>query len=207
VLTQYYRLLTKNGGYIWIQTCGTVICSAKNADEQNIIFVNYVISNKEDTNMILDSCQLETVKMEECETGYCDNGTNSPGNDPSNDGHNRDLDNRHLDGRSTGAPDVKDGQGKGLTDSSCSNPNNGSLNLTAKTEDIPFIAAPTPTTTTKGKKRKLKADAEHRESSRPSLKVKNTSNLLDVPEPENYSEPQPESSVSHILIHVFVNIY
>jgi neuronal PAS domain-containing protein 1/3 len=58
VLTHYYRIMNKNGGYTWIQTCATVVCSAKNADEQNIICVNYVVSGKEGENYIMDQCQL-----------------------------------------------------------------------------------------------------------------------------------------------------
>ncbi|KAL1138937.1 hypothetical protein AAG570_008999 [Ranatra chinensis] len=79
VLTHYYRLMNKNGGYTWVQTCGTVVCSSKNADEQNIICVNYVVSGREYGNLIMDCCQLEdhvasrSVKREE--TG---------GNDPEN---------------------------------------------------------------------------------------------------------------------------
>lgn len=42
-MTQYYRLMNKNGGYTWVQTCATVVCNSKNAEEQNIICVNYVI--------------------------------------------------------------------------------------------------------------------------------------------------------------------
>uniref|UniRef100_A0A1B0DBU4 Uncharacterized protein n=1 Tax=Phlebotomus papatasi TaxID=29031 RepID=A0A1B0DBU4_PHLPP len=87
VLTHYWRLMNKNGGYTWVQTCATVVCNSKNADEQNIICVNYVISTKEYANMILDCCQLEngleTIKREEPGT---DNGAGSPGGDPSNDG-------------------------------------------------------------------------------------------------------------------------
>jgi len=43
VLTDYYRLMNCHGGYIWIQTCATIICNAKNAEEQNIIAINYVL--------------------------------------------------------------------------------------------------------------------------------------------------------------------
>lgn len=43
VMTQYYRVMNKNGGYTWVQTCATVVCNSKNAEEQNIICVNYVI--------------------------------------------------------------------------------------------------------------------------------------------------------------------
>ena len=58
VLTHYYRIMNKNGGYTWLQTCATVVCSTKNADEQNIICVNYVVSGKEGENYVLDQCQL-----------------------------------------------------------------------------------------------------------------------------------------------------
>ena len=50
--------MNKNGGYTWIQTCATVVCSPKNADEQNIICINYVVSGKEGENYVLDQCQL-----------------------------------------------------------------------------------------------------------------------------------------------------
>ena len=43
VLTDFYRLMNKHGGYVWLQTCATIICHAKNADEQNILAINYVI--------------------------------------------------------------------------------------------------------------------------------------------------------------------
>lgn len=80
--------MNKNGGYTWLQTCATVVCSSKNADEQNIICVNYVVSNRENENLILDCIQLEngldTIKHEE---PISDNGAGgSPSSDPSSDG-------------------------------------------------------------------------------------------------------------------------
>lgn len=88
VLTHYYRIMNKNGGNTWIQTCATVVCNSKNADEQNIICVNYVVSNRENVNLILDCIQLENglehlIKHENPTT---DGGAGSPDNDPSNDG-------------------------------------------------------------------------------------------------------------------------
>lgn len=56
--------MNKNGGYTWIQTCATIICNPKNNDEQQIICVNYVVSLREDTNVIMDQCQLEIIKKE-----------------------------------------------------------------------------------------------------------------------------------------------
>ncbi|XP_023939041.1 protein trachealess isoform X3 [Bicyclus anynana] len=88
VLTHYYRLMNKLGGYTWMQTCATVICSTKNAEEQNIICVNYVISGREYPNTVMDCCQLEEslqgVKREET-TGDPENGppdADTPGAPP-----------------------------------------------------------------------------------------------------------------------------
>lgn len=43
VMSPYFRLLNKGGGYTWMQICATVVINNKNGDEQNIICVNYVI--------------------------------------------------------------------------------------------------------------------------------------------------------------------
>ncbi|XP_045538236.1 protein trachealess isoform X2 [Papilio machaon] len=88
VLTHYYRIMNKLGGYTWMQTCATVVCSSKNAEEQNIICVNYVISGREYPNTVMDCCQLEEsvqgVKREET-TGDPENGppdADAPGAPP-----------------------------------------------------------------------------------------------------------------------------
>ncbi|CAG0921695.1 unnamed protein product [Notodromas monacha] len=60
ILTPYYRILNKNGGFTWVQTCATVICNAKSSEEQNIICINNVISACEFENFIMDMCQLHT---------------------------------------------------------------------------------------------------------------------------------------------------
>ncbi|XP_051157483.1 protein trachealess isoform X3 [Leptopilina boulardi] len=93
VLTHYYRLMNKSGGYTWLQTCATVVCNSKNAEEQNIICVNYVISGREYENLIMDCCQLESgvtgVKRED-----------AAGNDPENGSPDADR----GEGRSSGGP-------------------------------------------------------------------------------------------------------
>ncbi|XP_054001337.1 protein trachealess isoform X2 [Hylaeus anthracinus] len=93
VLTHYYRLMNKSGGYTWLQTCATVVCNTKNAEEQNIICVNYVISGREYENLIMDCCQLEDgvmgVKRED-----------AAGNDPENGSPDADR----GEGRSRGGP-------------------------------------------------------------------------------------------------------
>lgn len=42
-VTKYYRWMQKNGGYIWIQSCATIAINTKNANEKNIIWVNYLL--------------------------------------------------------------------------------------------------------------------------------------------------------------------
>lgn len=42
-VTKYYRWMQKNGGYIWIQSSATIAINAKNANEKNIIWVNYLL--------------------------------------------------------------------------------------------------------------------------------------------------------------------
>nr|CAI5864367.1 unnamed protein product [Callosobruchus analis] len=79
VLTHYYRIMNKNGGYTWIQTCATVVCNSKNAEEQNIICVNYVVSGREYENLVMDTCQMEEnnhiVKREEANSNDPENGS------------------------------------------------------------------------------------------------------------------------------------
>lgn len=42
-VTKYYRWIQKTGGYIWIQSSATIAINAKNGNEKNIIWVNYVL--------------------------------------------------------------------------------------------------------------------------------------------------------------------
>ncbi|XP_063234024.1 protein trachealess [Bacillus rossius redtenbacheri] len=109
VMTQYYRLMNKNGGYTWMQTCATVVCNSKNAEEQNIICVNYVITGREFENLIMDCCQLEDsgqgVKREE-----------AGGNDPENGSPDADRGSRNAGGAPRpqqdphrSPPDLEDG--------------------------------------------------------------------------------------------------
>lgn len=63
VLTHYYRLMNKSGGYTWLQTCATVVCNSKNAEEQNIICVNYVIRCVTKTTIKIISSIARTRKI------------------------------------------------------------------------------------------------------------------------------------------------
>lgn len=38
-----YRMLAKNGGYVWVETQGTVIYNSRNSQPQCIVCINYVL--------------------------------------------------------------------------------------------------------------------------------------------------------------------
>ncbi|XP_046453670.1 protein trachealess-like isoform X3 [Daphnia pulex] len=63
VMTPYYRILNRHGGFTWIQSCATVVCNSKNGDEQSIVCVNYVLSRTEMKNLVVDQCQLESAPI------------------------------------------------------------------------------------------------------------------------------------------------
>jgi len=60
VMSNYYRILNKSGGYSWMQSCATLICNTKNADEQSIICVNYVLSGPQFADIVMDTCQTDS---------------------------------------------------------------------------------------------------------------------------------------------------
>lgn len=43
VVTSQYRMLAKHGGYVWLETQGTVIYNTRNLQPQCIVCVNYVL--------------------------------------------------------------------------------------------------------------------------------------------------------------------
>ena len=58
VMSNYFRLMNKNAGFTWVQSCATLICNTKNAEEQSIICVNYVLSGPQYQDVVMDECQL-----------------------------------------------------------------------------------------------------------------------------------------------------
>ncbi|XP_028293556.1 neuronal PAS domain-containing protein 3 isoform X2 [Gouania willdenowi] len=60
-VTKYYRWIQKNSGYIWIQSSATIAINTKNANEKNIIWVNYVLSNQEYKDTPMDISQLPNL--------------------------------------------------------------------------------------------------------------------------------------------------
>lgn len=198
VLTHYYRIMNKNGGYTWLQTCATVICSSKNADEQNIICVNYVVSRKENASLILDTCQMESVKLEEVETPRLEHSSDSPGSGPSNEGNGRN--NRGSDLKSASKTKSPERRSRRANNTE-GNVNTTNLNL-ATEKVTPEVVAPVPST--RGRKRKVKyvPTTKEEEPEGPSAKVANIETSggqgVSVVATGGHTEERAESSVSRI---------
>ncbi|KAM9294272.1 neuronal PAS domain-containing protein 3 isoform 2-T2 [Gastrophryne carolinensis] len=91
-VTKYYRWMQKNGGYIWVQSCATISINTKNANERNIIWVNYILSLQEYKDIPMDIAQLphlpeKTSESSETSDSDSDSKDNSEDNDnPKSDG-------------------------------------------------------------------------------------------------------------------------
>ncbi|KAF7989759.1 hypothetical protein HCN44_008433 [Aphidius gifuensis] len=70
VTTKYYRFLTKSGGWVWMQSYVTIVNNSRSSRPQCIVSVNYVLSEKEATHLVLNSEQKAVSTM-------------TPGNPPS----------------------------------------------------------------------------------------------------------------------------
>ncbi|KAM3863411.1 endothelial PAS domain-containing protein 1b [Diretmus argenteus] len=57
----HYRMLAKNGGYVWLVTQGTVIYNNRNSQPQCIVCINYVLSDIEEKSMVLSMDQTESL--------------------------------------------------------------------------------------------------------------------------------------------------
>ncbi|KAL0968972.1 hypothetical protein UPYG_G00220680 [Umbra pygmaea] len=86
-VTKYYRWIQKNGGYIWIQSSATIAINAKNANEKNIIWVNYVLSNPEYKDTPMDIAQLPTLPEKASESSETSD-SESESKDNSDDNEN-----------------------------------------------------------------------------------------------------------------------
>ncbi|KAM4690597.1 hypoxia-inducible factor 1-alpha [Rhinophrynus dorsalis] len=65
VTTGQYRMLAKQGGYVWVETQATVIYNTKNSQPQCIVCVNYVLSGIVEKELILSLGQTEGVQVTE----------------------------------------------------------------------------------------------------------------------------------------------
>ncbi|KAG8443635.1 hypothetical protein GDO86_008979 [Hymenochirus boettgeri] len=61
VVSGQYRMLAKHGGYLWVETQGTVIYNTRNSQPQCIVCVNYVLSEIEKNNVVFSMDQTESL--------------------------------------------------------------------------------------------------------------------------------------------------
>ncbi|XP_053316597.1 endothelial PAS domain-containing protein 1 isoform X2 [Spea bombifrons] len=61
VVTGQYRMLAKHGGYVWVETQGTVIYNSRNSQPQCIVCVNYVLSEIEKNDVVFSMDQTESL--------------------------------------------------------------------------------------------------------------------------------------------------
>ncbi|KAL2083796.1 hypothetical protein ACEWY4_021569 [Coilia grayii] len=60
-VSMQYRMLAKHGGYVWVETQGTVIYNSRNSQPQCIVCVNYVLSDIEEKSMVFSMDQTESL--------------------------------------------------------------------------------------------------------------------------------------------------
>lgn len=56
-----YRMLAKHGGYVWVETQGTVIYNSRNSQPQCIVCINYVLSEIEEKATVFSMDQTEAL--------------------------------------------------------------------------------------------------------------------------------------------------
>ncbi|XP_073528156.1 endothelial PAS domain-containing protein 1 [Phyllobates terribilis] len=61
VVSGQYRMLAKHGGYVWVESHGTVIYNTRNSQPQCIVCVNYVLSEIEKNNVVFSMDQTESL--------------------------------------------------------------------------------------------------------------------------------------------------
>lgn len=61
--TKYYRFLTKDGGWVWIQSYATVVHNTRSSRPHCIVSVNYVLSEQECKHLRLNEAQA-AIKTE-----------------------------------------------------------------------------------------------------------------------------------------------
>lgn len=61
VVSGQYRMLAKHGGYVWLETQGTVIYNPRNLQPQCIMCINYVLSEIEKNNVVFSMDQTESL--------------------------------------------------------------------------------------------------------------------------------------------------
>ncbi|XP_075148373.1 bHLH transcription factor single-minded isoform X2 [Haematobia irritans] len=68
VTTKYYRFLTKGGGWVWVQSYATLVHNSRSSRQVCIVSVNYVLSEQEAKDLVLNEIQTGVIKSEPIST-------------------------------------------------------------------------------------------------------------------------------------------
>ncbi|XP_036974396.1 single-minded homolog 2 isoform X3 [Acanthopagrus latus] len=62
VTTKYYRMLSKHGGWVWVQSYATIVHNSRSSRPHCIVSVNYVLTNIEHKELRLSEDQSRAIK-------------------------------------------------------------------------------------------------------------------------------------------------
>nr|XP_012628863.1 neuronal PAS domain-containing protein 3 isoform X5 [Microcebus murinus] len=141
-VTKYYRWMQKNGGYIWIQSSATIAINAKNANEKNIIWVNYLLSNPEYKDTPMDIAQLphmpeKTSESSETSDSESDSKDTS-GITEDNENSKSDEKGNHSENSEDPEPDRKKSGNACDNDMNCNDDGHSSSNPDSRDSDDSF---------------------------------------------------------------------
>ncbi|EHB08253.1 Neuronal PAS domain-containing protein 3 [Heterocephalus glaber] len=138
-VTKYYRWMQKNGGYIWIQSSATIAINAKNANEKNIIWVNYLLSNPEYKDTPMDIAQLPHLPEKTSESSETSD-SESDSKDTSEDNENSKSDEKgnQSENSEDPEPDRKKSGSACNNDMNCNDDGHSSSNPDSRDSDDSF---------------------------------------------------------------------
>ncbi|XP_065451532.1 neuronal PAS domain-containing protein 3 isoform X7 [Chrysemys picta bellii] len=138
-VTKYYRWMQKNGGYIWIQSSATIAINAKNANEKNIIWVNYLLSNPEYKDTPMDIAQLPHLPEKTSESSETSD-SESDSKDNSEDNENSKSDDKGNQSENSEDPesDRKKSGNQSDNEMNCNDDGNSSSNQDSRDSDDSF---------------------------------------------------------------------
>ncbi|XP_029807802.1 neuronal PAS domain-containing protein 3 isoform X2 [Suricata suricatta] len=138
-VTKYYRWMQKNGGYIWIQSSATIAINAKNANEKNIIWVNYLLSNPEYKDTPMDIAQLPHLPEKTSESSETSD-SESDSKDTSEDNENSKSDEKgnQSENSEDPEPDRKKSGNACDKDMNCNDDGHSSSNPDSRDSDDSF---------------------------------------------------------------------
>ncbi|KAI4573006.1 hypothetical protein MJG53_012844 [Ovis ammon polii x Ovis aries] len=138
-VTKYYRWMQKNGGYIWIQSSATIAINAKNANEKNIIWVNYLLSNPEYKDTPMDIAQLPHLPEKTSESSETSD-SESDSKDTSEDNENSKSDEKgnQSENSEDPEPDRKKSGNTCDNDMHCNDDGHSSSNPDSRDSDDSF---------------------------------------------------------------------